>query len=366
MSGRRNRQAGLALMLVLMVVVISSVLAMTYLAVTSVKLAGANNLRYLVRARYLAESGIQHAIWLIRTDPDAFAGHDGADPLGPFYADGSQDRYVFFGSAGGAGSLTYTITARGTAGNVTQTATARAELSSDYLDKIQGLGPLAYWRLGETSGVIADDCVGANDGLYANGVGLGAAGAIVGDTDCAAHFDGINDYVNLGNLDVDSNELTIVAWFRADDFAVHDARIISKAYGTMTSQHYWMLSTYNVAGQMRLRSRLRCGGTTSVLTAGSGNLVAGQWIFAVAVYNGSHMKLYKDAVLVGQLEKTGPVSTDNTVAAWIGNNPSGETSRPFHGLIDDMAIFDKALSEDEIETLYKARAASVRMLSWGD
>ena len=49
---------------------------------------------------------------------------------------------------------------------------------------------------------------------------------------------------------------------------------------------------------------------------------------------------------------------------WIGGNPDGDTSRPFHGTIDEVAIFNRALSDSEIATLNKARQASVEVVKW--
>jgi glucose/arabinose dehydrogenase len=144
--------------------------------------------------------------------------------------------------------------------------------------------------------------------------------------------------------------LTISLWFKADSFTVSDARLISKATGTSESQHYWMLSTIDSGGP-KLRFRLRTGSTTSTLIASSGDLLPGVWTHAVAVYDGTTMRIYKDGVEVGSMPKTGVLASNPGVLAAIGNQPAGAGSRPFRGSIDDVRIYDRALTGPEIVAL---------------
>jgi len=116
-----------------------------------------------------------------------------------------------------------------------------------------------------------------------------------------------------------------------------------------------MLSTLKSGPNMRLRFRVKTGTNpssgTSTLIASSGNLHVDKWIFATAVYNGTHMILYKDGIKVGKTAKTGTLATSSSVEAWIGDNPSAG-GKEFDGRIDEVAIFDRALSPDEVADLY--------------
>src|SRR5205085_1512905 len=76
------------------------------------------------------------------------------------------------------------------AGNVTSGA-CRFTVRSPYATRILSTAGLAaYWRLGEASGTIATDSAGTLTGTYEPAVALGAPGALSGDADTAAHFDG--------------------------------------------------------------------------------------------------------------------------------------------------------------------------------
>ena len=109
-----------------------------------------------------------------------------------------------------------------------------------------------------------------------------------------------------------------------------------------------MISTIQSDG-MKLRFRLKTDGTTHTLIANSGTLSVGEWIHAVAVYDGSEMRLYKDGVEVGSRSKTGVLSTNDTVKIRIAQNPNGYGA--FDGLMDDVRVYDRALTSDEIQQL---------------
>jgi hypothetical protein len=66
-----------------------------------------------------------------------------------------------------------------------------------YYDAVLADSPVAYWRLGESSGPTANDEVGTSDGTYVSGT-FGSAGA-VGDGNTAVTFDGTDDHVQLSS-----------------------------------------------------------------------------------------------------------------------------------------------------------------------
>ena len=208
---------------------------------------------------------------------------------------------------------------------------------------------LGYWAFDEGSGTVASDSAGTQDGAIVGATWT--SGQIAG----ALSFDGKDDHVDLGGLDVTGSAMTLTAWFRADAFKTpacgsSDCRIISKADGSGEGDHHWMLSPISKSGAVRLRFRLRTGGKTDTLIASSGNLSTGTWHHAAAVYDGSAMRLYLDGVEVGSRSKSGPLDTNGAVGAWIGGNPDG--SRYWDGAIDDVRIYDRALSASEIAALH--------------
>lgn len=182
------------------------------------------------------------------------------------------------------------------------------------------LGPAYWWRLNETSGATAAASAGTVSGSFQNGAVVGATGY----SGRAAEFDGYNDYLSCGTFDVTGSNLSLVALFRADTWdGSTDARIISKAVGTVEEDTYWMLSTTESNGAMRLRFRVRAGGSTRTLVASSGNLSTATWYLAVAVYNGTDMILYLNGAEVGRTSKGGNLATNSSAPVYIGECPPG-------------------------------------------
>lgn len=198
---------------------------------------------------------------------------------------------------------------------------AKATMTIQQLVAIRGTNPVSWWKLDEAGGVqVAIDQLGSNPGRY-DGAKAGASPEPSAGGKAAASFDGFNDHVDLGRVDVSGSAMTILGWFKVDSFNHTDGRIISKATGASTGEHYWMVSTYNSSGHNRLRFRLRTRGYTSNLIASSGDVPLNTWVFVAAVYDGTKMELYQDGVLVGSIAKSGSINTNATVRASLGNNP---------------------------------------------
>ena len=166
----------------------------------------------------------------------------------------------------------------------------------------------------------------------------------------ALDFDGVDDYADIGTFDVSGSGITIAAWVKADSFSsAIDTRFISKANSTDAQDHYWMLGQTNSGGD-KLRFRLKAGGSTQTLIASSGDLPINTWFHAIATYDGSTMRLYKDGIEVGSVAKSGTIDTDTTIPANIGRNPDG--SNHMDGAMDDVRIYNRALTVSDIQALY--------------
>ena len=207
-------------------------------------------------------------------------------------------------------------------------------------------GLVGHWKFDETSGTSASDSSGNNNTGTLTNSPTWTTGKIGG----ALSLDGMDDYTDIGTMDVSGSGITIAAWVKADAFpSTIDTRFISKANSTSEQGHYWMLGQTNNGGD-KLRFRLKAGGSTQTLIASSGDLPLNTWFHTIATYDGSTMRLYKDGIEVGSVAKSGTIDMDTTIPANIGRNPDG--SNHMDGAMDDVRIYNRALSTSDIQALY--------------
>jgi hypothetical protein len=215
-------------------------------------------------------------------------------------------------------------------------------------------GELGRWTFdGASSSTVADETGNGNDGTV-----FGATVSSDARQGKSMKFDGVDDHVDVGSIDVESNEMTIAAWFKADDFEETDGHILAKGTAPNLQQIVWMLGTDNNNG-IKLRFRVRTNGAEAAsLEASSGNIQTGEWVHAVGRYDGSSMTLFKNGVRVGSMPHSGTVAVNPNAPVWIGD-VSGSVRKPFDGVIDDVRLYDRALSDEQIQSLYHDGSAGI-------
>ena len=202
-------------------------------------------------------------------------------------------------------------------------------------------GLVSYWTFDEGAGNMIYDSVNSNDGTI---YGAAWTSGIVGG---ALSFDGVNDYVEIpddDSLDLVS-EYTLQAWINPHDVTRWTQNIFMKRAFEYDTTNYELYQTYREVrnaffddGDWR-----RVG--TNVLTTNS-------WYGLTGTWDGSYMKIYVN----GSLRAT---SSDLSLyTPQINDLPlqiGGETSYStwyFDGLIDEVAIWNRALTDTEIRNTY--------------
>ena len=167
-------------------------------------------------------------------------------------------------------------------------------------------------------------------------------------------FDGVDDYVDLGKIDVTGSEITLAAWIKLDTTGVGDGRIISKAVGIYQADHNWMLSNnYDY-----LRLRVKTSLTSETLSDSTTKLEKHTWIHVAGTYDGNDMRLFFNGNQIAQLNLSGDIASNSTVSVAIGNQPPGAGDKPFGGFIDDVRIYNKALTAQQIQNIMGQRVDS--------
>jgi hypothetical protein len=229
--------------------------------------------------------------------------------------------------------------------------------SGGYEWQVLADSPRGYWRLGETSGSVAADKTGVNAGSYQNGVTLGLPGAILGEPDTAAHFDGVDDAVSMGDpasgaLDFGTGDFTIEAWVKT---TLNGERVIASK---QASGAYWQVTVtddYGAAG--RVRARLSSGSTILQGYGPAVHVDDGAWHHVAVLFaRRTGITIYVDKAYSQQTPGSMTKSVSNTSPFLIGG-PVGPYPG-FKGQIDDMAVYPRLLSPNRIQAHYDAVMAA--------
>jgi len=203
---------------------------------------------------------------------------------------------------------------------------------SFYTGKLVG-----WWKFDESTGTTAADSSGnGNNGIVRGNPRWRPTGGISGG---AIELNGKGDYVEISNesaFDI-TEQITVSAWVNITDVPQEWTGIVTKGDSA------WRMSTsyaknafhFVVAGRDYLNGQM--------------TVDSGQWHNVVCVYDGQQMSIYVDGQLDIKVQQTGPIATNNFPVC-IGENIEVK-GRCFHGLIDNVRIYDYALSENEIAEL---------------
>jgi hypothetical protein len=155
-------------------------------------------------------------------------------------------------------------------------------------------------------------------------------------------FDGVDDRVvtpmtSLSSMGI-SNQVTLEAWVNIKN-KVDIGRFVSKGGGRMT---------LGSPGNQIMMEIKNTGGTT--IQAKSPDYSANTWIHVAGTYDGNEVRLYIDGILKDSASQTGNIE-DAGDALTIGNDATG-TSQAINGSIDEVRVYKRALTAEEIRTHY--------------
>lgn len=239
---------------------------------------------------------------------------------------------------------TWAEVASSSSSDASSSSESSSEASSSQSSQKQIAGLLYHFALDEGQGSVTQDSQGNADEGDLNG-----GNWVQGQSGMALDFAN-GEKVMLDDVNVDSDGITISAWFKADSAGqLGEGRIISKSVGLSEDEHNWMISFGNLDGQVRLRFRVRTTLIdTKTLWGTQGEIKMGTWQHVAATYDGDTMRLYLDGVQIGSTQDAiGPVESNPSVAVAIGDNPNG--GRGFDGSIDEVRIYSRALNAEDIE-----------------
>jgi Leucine-rich repeat (LRR) protein len=201
--------------------------------------------------------------------------------------------------------------------------------------------PVAHWTFDEGTGFVANDSAGSNTGS------VHGAKWVEGHIGGALRFDGSDDYVDCGSAAaLASEQMTITFWMFVEGRSAYQY-VLGKAMSMYVERDY----TLSTESDGKLQFGFGESIVKQVLVRAGAGLAVGRWVHVAATRDGSTSALYLD----GQLEASAPYSfvpksTDHPLL--IGSIGTPDPAGFFTGMIDDVRIYDQALSAEEIQAIF--------------
>ena len=169
----------------------------------------------------------------------------------------------------------------------------------------------------------------------------------------AIDLDGNGDYVDCGappEFDI-TDEITFMYWIQVRQFDLEWNTVLSRGDDSWRSSR---ASTNNFM-------EAAVGGTSGNYLYCVTPVDDGQWHHIAATYNGTTFDIYVDGELDASEPSTGQI-TASSYPLYIGDN-SQATGRFWNGLIDDVIIFNRAFSQEEIQQVMHTSAGAYPIAS---
>jgi len=185
---------------------------------------------------------------------------------------------------------------------------------------------VAYWKLED----LTDET-----GNY-NLTSSGATSSVSGIIDNAYSFDGTNDYLTVGGITTGWTNMSFSYWF----YSTNSRTARHLYFNDGTDTEFGFIGEYNDGKIIFLLHK-----TSTAYFFSDSAISTGSWYHIVGTYDGTTLKLYINGVLQTNTATASLSWTSDTVMH-IGLDRA--LVYDYAGLIDEIAIFNYALSADEV------------------
>ena len=174
------------------------------------------------------------------------------------------------------------------------------------------------------------------------------------NSNAAYNFNGSSNYIEVASsssISV-SSAYTLSVWFRASSWSfnapIDEHAIISKM---VDGAWYGGYEIYHGGSTGSIR---HIGNITNNFSIGSDSGQVNQWYHIVCTFNGSKVKYYINNRKADSISLSSSIQTSNIPLRFGRRGGAGTYNCWFNGKIDDIGIWNRALSPQEINNLYNA------------
>ncbi len=207
-----------------------------------------------------------------------------------------------------------------------------------------------FWSFDDATGKSVRDIGGQNGVLVGSSTGLGWAGGKIGT---ALGMDGLDgEGVALPNSFLTGSQGTLSVWFRMEQ--LNSRNVIFSGKSTSDNNVYVLLSV-DYEGRPQLQFRTDPGGSDRKVQ-GMTILNRNEWYNLVLTANTVSYKLYVNGEEIGvageNLGRWFPDFTNQVLSYRIGMSEANPLLGSFNGMIDELRLYSRALTMEEVTSLY--------------
>jgi hypothetical protein len=196
---------------------------------------------------------------------------------------------------------------------------------------------IGWWRLDEGSGTMALDSSGYGNDARFEGSPMWVDDGKLGK---ALRFNGSSDYLaapDSESLDINGDQLSIAAWINGEDWPAAN-HVVRKVADTGTGSLYILRVQPD---SVRVYLNTSAGET---IIQGTTALITNEWFHIALTYDGAEARIFVN----GQLDVSSDVSGELTQSNNELRIGRGEPAGYFVGMIDDVRLYNHALTESEL------------------
>ena len=223
-------------------------------------------------------------------------------------------------------------------------------------------GPVGWWKMDECQGTTINDASG-NGNIGALTVGGSGTQASAGTCSTSAttawsqgatgkfgsslNFDGTDDYIDAGSSfpQPTDQSFSMSAWVKSSGSG---GLIVSKMNDSVAWDGYYLRE---IGGRFNL-GLLKTYGSVALNLSSATSVSANTWYHVAVIYNGSQARMYINGILDASASYAGGYDT-TTVPLSIG----GRGGSSYAGQIDDVRIYNYALSADQVKLVMNNNSA---------
>ncbi|MBX4196208.1 LamG domain-containing protein [Candidatus Pacearchaeota archaeon] len=193
-----------------------------------------------------------------------------------------------------------------------------------------------------------------------------ASGALFSRTDGvgAYQFDGVNDKITVADANdlspSTTNAFTVSLWVKFDrtSFVGEGSHkdYVHFLGKSSSGNHEFVFRQYNSSNNEKRNNRISFYMFNLDGGLGSGSyvqepIIKGEWMFLTGVYDGTHVQIWKNGVLKDQdnVKDYHIVPANGKAPLTLGTS---DGSSYFKGSMDEMRVYNRALTQSEIQSLY--------------